>query len=145
MWRSCALLLGIVYQFTAQPAVAQPVNSHTTPLSGGLVYYWERVPNSHKHELYVSGYRIGVYDPETRIYQRINADGTLSGPAAPPWKLPPDPNEKTEKATEAEEPKEETPAGNFFSRLPPWTGYAVGAVVTLLLTILGIAMQVRRQ
>jgi hypothetical protein len=146
MWRSGALVLGILFPLAAQPAVAQPpVGSNVSQVTGGVVYHWERVPSSHKHELYVSGHRIGIYDPDTNVYLRVNADGTLSGPAPPPWKQPTEPVVKTEKTAPVEEPKEEKPAEDFFSRLPPWAGYAIGAAVTLLLTIIGIVMQLRRQ
>jgi hypothetical protein len=112
---------------------------------GPLVYHWEPVAGSHKKELYVSGHRIGVYDPDTGIYRRINADGTLSDPAPPPWKRsvknkPVEPDFAPLHPPQKKKKEEEE--GGW---LPEWAGYAATVGLMGAAVLFGVVLQIRRQ
>jgi hypothetical protein len=136
------LLAGLV------PTGATPAQSK----SGALGAYWEVVPGTRKCALYVGGYKVGLWNPEEEKFYRINVDGSTTGPVAPPWR-----NFKLNAAGEYEAPEpppepkpepvvEEAPRREkeWYEDLPPWTGYLLGAGVTLIITGIGLGMQFRK-
>jgi hypothetical protein len=154
LWHSRSPARCVGFVLAVSLSVADALVAQT---AAPAVYHWEPVPGSRKKELYLAGHRIGIYDPEKDSYQRVNTDGTLSGPVRPPWKQPA-PSTGTAKADKPATPPEPAPpkaevsripaeekgAADFTTTLPSWTGYAIGGCVTLLVTILGLVMQLRR-
>jgi hypothetical protein len=159
-WLALPLSLG----FTVLIQAGDPPGPKVPSRDDAVVYYWEPVAGSRKQELYASGHRIGVYDPETETYRRINTDGTLSNPCTPPWKQVTRTQavedstewvsgktvkrEAKKKAPKTEPKKEWVPReweedeGSWF---PEWAWYAVTIGLTAVIGAFGIFLQVRRQ
>jgi hypothetical protein len=124
--------------------VPPPPNSpRTLPAQGtpgALVYYWASAGDSGLQELFCSGARVGVYDPKTSVYRRVNADGSLSAPVAPPWASAsaPEPDGATPAQAAATPAASAAPAAGSDSSgsLPPWLPHAVGGGVVML--VLGV-------
>lgn len=86
----------------------------------------------------------------------MNVDGTLTGPITPPWEIgrestatacaeaedpPPAPAPPTEEVAPA---GEQDPVEALLKDSPPWLPFALGGVVTLIITAVGLVMQVKR-
>ena len=103
--------------------------------STGPQYHWATIPGSDRLVLCLDDQRLGVYDPKTQVYRRVDANGRLSAPAAPPWEST-QPTVASTPAKAAEQP----PAGD----LPPWTNFVVGGGVAGLTLIVGFGSKILR-
>lgn len=111
------------------------------PYSGGppaSKYYWVPVASTNQVALFLNAHKIGIYDPKTNIYRRVNTDGTLSDPAPRPWKGS---AVEPAHAIVAKPPDvQETPRISA-----PWLPFAAGGAITgLLVVVVGLVQSRRR-
>jgi hypothetical protein len=169
----CSFWLGLfIFLGTAALLQAGDPSGVVVPTGNeAIVYYWEPVAGSRKQELFASGHRIGLYDPDTEVYRRVNTDGTLSEPCTPPWKLntrkssedgpgtsrydpQKDPKKSKKKGPQKDAqkddsqetkkpwiPREWEEGGDW---LPEWAYYAIAIGLTGAVLGFGIFLQVRR-
>jgi hypothetical protein len=127
------------------PPQSRPRGLETNGVPGPLVYYWASAEGSGQQELFLSGQKIGLYDPRTGVFRRVNSDGSVSEPVAPPWRRSAQPGE-AEAASDRARPAEaqaearESAAGP----LPLWLPHAVGGTTFVVVTGLGLLWQRQR-
>jgi hypothetical protein len=132
-----------------------------------LTYHWVQLSDSEHWVLFRGTDKIGIYDKAKDVYQRVNTDGTLTGPAPRPWRTnprsvpapgvvaakpapaktaePAGPESPQVAAAETTEAAEQTAAADDAQTLPPWSIYAAGGGLTGLVLLFGLSGRGKRR